>query len=85
MARSTSFPTSSSRTSTGSANDWFQRPELQAQFKDLYGYDLGVPVNWSAYEDIAEFFSVHVQEIDGVRVYGPHGLRQACPGSRPGA
>ncbi len=50
--------------------DWFQRPELQAQFKDLYGYDLGVPVNWSAYEDIAEFFSVHVQEIDGVRVYG---------------
>ncbi len=50
--------------------DWFQRPDLQAQFKDLYGYDLGVPVNWSAYEDIAEFFSVHVQEIDGVRVYG---------------
>ena len=50
--------------------DWFNRPELQSQFKDLYGYDLGVPVNWSAYEDIAEFFSVHVQEIDGVRVYG---------------
>ncbi len=50
--------------------DWFQRADLQAQFKDRYGYDLGVPVNWSAYEDIAEFFSVHVQEIDGVRVYG---------------
>ena len=50
--------------------DWFDRPELQAQFKELYGYDLGVPVNWSAYEDIAEFFSVHVKEIDGVRVYG---------------
>ncbi|MEQ8664099.1 MAG: ABC transporter substrate-binding protein [Rhodospirillales bacterium] len=50
--------------------DWFDRPELQAKFKDLYGYDLGVPVNWSAYEDIAEFFSVHVKEIDGVRVYG---------------
>ena len=50
--------------------DWFNRPELQAQFKELYGYDLGVPVNWSAYEDIAEFFSVHVKEIDGVRVYG---------------
>ncbi len=50
--------------------DWFDREDLQAQFKDLYGYDLGVPVNWSAYEDIAEFFSVHVQEIDGVRVYG---------------
>ena len=51
-------------------HDWFSRPELQAQFKELYGYDLGVPVNWSAYEDIAEFFSVHVKEIDGVRVYG---------------
>ncbi len=50
--------------------DWFDRADLQAQFKELYGYDLGVPVNWSAYEDIAEFFSVHVQEIDGVRVYG---------------
>ena len=50
--------------------DWFDKPELQAQFKELYGYDLGVPVNWSAYEDIAEFFSVHVKEIDGVTVYG---------------
>jgi len=50
--------------------DWFDRPELKAQFKERYGYDLGVPKNWSAYEDIAEFFSVHVKEIDGVRVYG---------------
>ena len=50
--------------------DWFQRADLQKRFKDIYGYDLGVPVNWSAYEDIAEFFSVHVKEIDGVRVYG---------------
>ena len=50
--------------------DWFDREDLQAQFKSIYGYDLGVPVNWSAYEDIAEFFSVHVKEIDGVQVYG---------------
>ena len=50
--------------------DWFDRADFQARFKDLYGYDLGVPVNWSAYEDIAEFFSEHVKEIDGVRVYG---------------
>ena len=50
--------------------DWFQRPDLKKQFKDIYGYNLGVPVNWSAYEDIAEFFSVHVKEIDGVRIYG---------------
>ncbi|NCF28961.1 MAG: extracellular solute-binding protein [Gammaproteobacteria bacterium] len=50
--------------------DWFQRADLKKKFKDMYGYDLGVPVNWSAYEDIAEFFSVHVKEIDGVRIYG---------------
>jgi len=50
--------------------DWFQRPDLKKQFKSRYGYDLGVPVNWSAYEDIAEFFSVHVKKIDGVRIYG---------------
>lgn len=50
--------------------DWFDRKDLQDKFKGIYGYDLGVPVNWSAYEDIAEFFSVHVKEIDGVRIYG---------------
>ena len=50
--------------------DWFQRPELKKQFKELYGYELGVPVNWSAYEDIAEFFTEHVKEIDGVAIYG---------------
>jgi glycerol transport system substrate-binding protein len=50
--------------------DWFQRPELKAQFREKYGYELGVPVNWSAYEDIAAFFSVDVKEIDGVRIYG---------------
>ena len=50
--------------------DWFQRDDLQKQFKDKYGYDLGVPVNWSAYEDIAEFFTNDVKEIDGQKVYG---------------
>lgn len=50
--------------------DWFDRPDLQEQFKEIYGYELGVPVNWSAYEDIADFFTNHVKEIDGVRVYG---------------
>ncbi len=50
--------------------DWFSRPEFKAKFKEIYGYELGVPVNWSAYEDIAEFFSEHVGEIDGVAVFG---------------
>jgi glycerol transport system substrate-binding protein len=50
--------------------DWFNRDDLKKQFRDKYGYELGVPVNWSAYEDIADFFSNQVKEIDGVRVYG---------------
>ncbi len=37
--------------------DWFTDPKTMADFKAKYGYDLGVPVNWSAYEDIAEFFT----------------------------
>jgi len=50
--------------------DWFARPDLKEKFKAKYGYDLGVPQNWSAYEDIADFFTNDVKEIDGVRVYG---------------
>src|SRR3546814_8925694 len=48
--------------------DWFTDPEIKADFKAEYGYDLGVPVNWSAYEDIAAFFTG--REIDGKKVYG---------------
>ena len=50
--------------------DWFARQDLKDAFKAKYGYDLGVPVNWSAYEDIAEFFTNDVKEIDGVQIYG---------------
>ncbi len=50
--------------------DWFNREDLKAAFRAKYGYALGVPVNWSAYEDIAEFFTEDVKEIDGQRVYG---------------
>jgi glycerol transport system substrate-binding protein len=49
--------------------DWFTDPKNKAEFKAKYGYDLGVPVNWSAYEDIAEFFTNDVKEIDG-KIYG---------------
>lgn len=37
--------------------DWFNDEKTKADFKAKYGYDLGVPLNWSAYEDIAEFFT----------------------------
>src|SRR5882762_3160705 len=50
--------------------DWFSNPDYKARFKAKYGYELGVPVNWSAYEDIAEFFTNDVKEINGVKVYG---------------
>ncbi|HZX84142.1 MAG TPA: ABC transporter substrate-binding protein [Reyranella sp.] len=50
--------------------DWFTNADYKAKFKAKYGYELGVPVNWSAYEDIAEFFSTDIGTIDGVKVYG---------------
>ncbi|MBE0530918.1 MAG: carbohydrate ABC transporter substrate-binding protein [Rhodospirillales bacterium] len=59
--------------------DWFQRADLKKKFKDKYGYELGVPVNWSAYEDIAEFFSNDVKEIDGTVVYGHNDYGKKAP------
>jgi len=50
--------------------DWFSREDFKKKFKAHYGYELGVPVNWSAYEDIAEFFSEDIGEIDGKAIYG---------------
>ena len=47
--------------------DWFARQDLKDKFKAKYGYELGVPTNWSAYEDIADFFSNDVKELDGKR------------------
>ena len=37
--------------------DWFSDAKTKEDFKKEYGYDLGVPVNWAAYEDIAKFFT----------------------------
>ncbi|WP_338848243.1 ABC transporter substrate-binding protein [Massilia sp. W12] len=50
--------------------DWFERKDLKEKFKAKYGYELGVPVNWSAYEDIAAFFTNDVKELDGKKVFG---------------
>lgn len=59
--------------------DWFNREDFKKQFKDIYGYELGVPENWSAYEDIAQFFTEHVKEIDGVKVYGHNDYGKKSP------
>ncbi len=37
--------------------DWFNDEQNKTDFQEKYGYELGVPVNWAAYEDIAEFFT----------------------------
>jgi len=50
--------------------DLFARKDLQDKFKAKYGYELGVPLNWSAYEDIAEFFTNDVKTIDSKPIYG---------------
>jgi glycerol transport system substrate-binding protein len=48
--------------------DWFTRSDIKEKFLKRYGYELGVPINWAAYEDIAEFFTS--TQIDGRKVYG---------------
>ena len=48
--------------------DWFDRPELQAEFKGKHGRDLGVPSSLEELKDIAEFFQG--RDIDGTTVYG---------------
>ncbi|NYT86799.1 ABC transporter substrate-binding protein [Pollutimonas harenae] len=50
--------------------DLFNRQDLKDKFKAKYGYELGVPVNWTAYEDIANFFTNDVKTIDGKPIYG---------------
>jgi glycerol transport system substrate-binding protein len=50
--------------------DWFSNSDYKTRFKAKYGYELGVPVNWSAYEDIAAFFTDDIREIDGARIFG---------------
>ena len=70
MVNYISYQTNNSLTFIGLEKDWFDKPEIKKGFKAKYGYDLGVPVNWSAYEDIADYFTNDVKNIDGVRVYG---------------
>jgi len=48
--------------------DWFERPELQAEFQTTFGRPLGVPANLEELRDIATFFQG--RDIDGTTVYG---------------
>jgi glycerol transport system substrate-binding protein len=53
--------------------DWFSDQKTKDDFKAAYGYDLGVPVNWSAYEDIAEFFTGRDMSYMGGPATGVYG------------
>jgi multiple sugar transport system substrate-binding protein len=48
--------------------DWFENPEIMADFKAQYGRDLAVPTTYSEFLDVAKFFQG--REIDGQTVYG---------------
>ena len=48
--------------------DWFERPELQAEFREKYGRDLDAPETLEELKDIAQFFQG--RNIDGNTVYG---------------
>ena len=52
--------------------DWFTDAKTKDDFKAQFGYDLGVPLNWSAYEDIAQFFTGRDMTYAGgpAKVYG---------------
>src|SRR5262252_6489706 len=50
--------------------DWFNKPELKAEFSKKYGHDLATPKTWAEFKQIAEFFQG--REIDGKKVYGAY-------------
>ena len=48
--------------------DWFEKPELQEEYKAKYNRDLAPPKTWTELKETAEFFQN--REIDGTKVYG---------------
>ena len=53
--------------------DLFEDPDNKAAFKAEYGYELGVPRDWMAMLDIAEFFHDPDNDFYGVSIYGDNG------------
>lgn len=49
--------------------DWFEDPTEMANFKAKYGYDLGVPKDFKALRDIAEFFYRPDEKRYGIAIY----------------
>ncbi len=60
--------------------DWFTDKKTKADFKKRYGYELGVPLNWAAYEDIAQFFTGReMKNPDGSKIVAYGHLDYAKP------
>lgn len=49
--------------------DWFEDPTEMANFKEKYGYDLGVPQSFKQLIDIAEFFHRPEENRYGAAIY----------------
>jgi multiple sugar transport system substrate-binding protein len=48
--------------------DWFERPDLKAEFKAKHNRDLGPPKTWTELKEVSEFFQG--RQIDGETRYG---------------
>ena len=50
--------------------DWFEKPEIRAEFKAKYNRELEPPKTWDELIEVAKFFTG--KEIDGKKVYGAY-------------
>src|SRR5256712_4977105 len=50
--------------------DWFERPEIKAEFKKKTGHELAPPKTYDQLKEIAQFFQGRT--IDGKKVYGAY-------------
>ena len=48
--------------------DWFERPDIQSDFKAKYGRQIAPPINWDQLRELGQFFQGRM--IDGKKVYG---------------
>jgi len=50
--------------------DWFNKPDVKADFKKKYNRDIAPPKTWDEFKEVAEFFQGRT--IDGKKVYGAY-------------
>ena len=50
--------------------DWFNKPEVKAEFKQKYNRELAPPKTWDEFKQVAEFFQGRT--IDSKKVYGAY-------------